>query len=207
MGGRSDRRGPQERVRHPQGRSAAKEPGAVRLAGAAGGPRRERRPFPRTGGHKQRRRAAATAATSGAAAPDKNRHPERSRRISGVEPGFERRAADVVRAETGRAARLRAGVPRGRDQAPHPVRRQPAVCVISPAPFQAGPLPARASDRHRKAETPRGLGRSAQRAIERGRAPREAPNLPYSDRLSPSRPQSRSHDVQSSNSNSRRFLT
>ncbi len=107
VGGRSDRRGPQERVRHPQGRSAAKEPGAARLAGAAGGPRRERRTLPRPGGHQQRRRAAATAATSGAAAPNKSRHHERSRRISGVEPGFERRAANVVRAETGRAARLR----------------------------------------------------------------------------------------------------
>ncbi len=75
MGGRSDRKGPQERARHLQGRNAVQEPGAARLAGAAGGPRRERRSLPRTGGHKQHRRAAASAAISGAAAPNKGRHP------------------------------------------------------------------------------------------------------------------------------------
>lgn len=31
-----------------------------------------------------------------------------------------------------------AGAPRGRDQAPHPAGLQPAVCVISPAPFRRG---------------------------------------------------------------------
>jgi hypothetical protein len=31
-----------------------------------------------------------------------------------------------------------AGAPRGRDQAPHSVRHQPAACVISPAHFEAG---------------------------------------------------------------------
>jgi prophage regulatory protein len=36
-----------------------------------------------------------------------------------------------------------AGAPRGRGQAPHPVRLQPAVCVISPAPLPPRPRPAR----------------------------------------------------------------
>lgn len=73
--------------------------------------------------------------------------------------------------------------PRGRDQAPHPVRsrkgaslsatlwgarKRPAVCVISPAPPGSASAGPRQSDRHREAETRPGLGGEGKaRAIER----------------------------------------
>lgn len=175
MGGRSDRRGPQERPLHPPGRNGVEEPGAARLAGAAGGPRRERRPLPRTGGHKKaaaKRRPHQTAAQPLKA---KGRPPSgaagsaASHRASSV--GRQLSSAPKLGAPPGYAAGVPAGPRSG--AAPCPA----SACSLRHKPrsvFRAyGPTPAIVTEGR---DSP-GLGRSAQRAIERGRASREAPRL------------------------------
>jgi hypothetical protein len=175
VGGRSERRGPKERVRHPQGRNGVEEPGAARLAGNAGGPSRECRPFPRSGkGRKQRRRYSGDRTRPAAQPHNKGGTP------SGADgSAVSNRASSVGRQmssapKPGAPPGCEAGVPRGRDQAPHPVRLKPAACVLSPAPFQAVFVGPRQRSKP-SGRDPQGLGRSAQRAIERGRAKREAP--------------------------------
>lgn len=111
------------------------EPGKVRLAADASGPSRERRPLPRfrerpsEAPPRQRRPQPPSAATSRRT----RTAPRRRGRISDVEPGFEDRAAIVVRPKTGArrpTARRSAG---GATDDAAPCRQSAAARQCAPA--------------------------------------------------------------------------
>lgn len=147
----------------------------TRLAGLAAAPSRKRRPFPldreRPPTTPPRSRAASVYSPAGGPPALQIQYSATSRTDRRRRTGLSRPGRGMASgSKTGRAARPRGGVPRGRYQAPHPVRSHsdPAVCVVSPAPPGSATADPRQSDRHREAETRPGLGgEGLARAIER----------------------------------------